>query len=102
MKRPLQAGLAAAGVALLVACSLSPTPEPTPVPTTFPVAAPDEATTVATAYLEAWAAGDYAAMYDMDRLELERFTPDGKVLLESYKDNVLGQVGQQAGTAVDR
>jgi len=65
MKRPLQAGLAAAGVALLVACSLSPTPEPTPVPTTFPVAAPDEATTVATAYLEAWAAGDYAAMYDM-------------------------------------
>ena len=38
----------------------------------------------------------------MDRLELERFTPDGKVLLESYKDNVLGQVGQQAGAAVDR
>ena len=38
----------------------------------------------------------------MDRLELERFTPDGKVLLESYKDNVLGQVGQQAGPAVDR
>ena len=33
----------------------------------------------------------------MDRLELERFTPDGKVLLESYKDNVLGQIGQQAG-----
>jgi NAD-dependent dihydropyrimidine dehydrogenase PreA subunit len=38
----------------------------------------------------------------MDRLELERFTPDGKVLLESYKDNVLGQIGQQAGTAVQR
>ena len=38
----------------------------------------------------------------MDRLELERFTPDGKVLLESYKDNVLGQVGQQAGARVDR
>jgi NADPH-dependent glutamate synthase beta subunit-like oxidoreductase/ferredoxin len=38
----------------------------------------------------------------MDRLELERFTPDGKVLLESYKDNVLGQVGQQAGLGVDR
>ena len=38
----------------------------------------------------------------MDRLELERFTPDGKVLLESYKDNVLGQVGQQAGSAVHR
>jgi len=38
----------------------------------------------------------------MDRLELERFTPDGKVLLESYKDNVLGQVGQQAGMAVER
>jgi NADPH-dependent glutamate synthase beta subunit-like oxidoreductase/ferredoxin len=38
----------------------------------------------------------------MDRLELERFTPDGKVLLESYKDNVLGQIGQQAGVAVRR
>jgi NAD-dependent dihydropyrimidine dehydrogenase PreA subunit len=38
----------------------------------------------------------------MDRLELERFTPDGKVLLESYKDNVLGQVGQQAGMVVER
>ena len=38
----------------------------------------------------------------MDRLELERFTPDGKVLLESYKDNVLGQLGQQAGPAVGR
>jgi NAD-dependent dihydropyrimidine dehydrogenase PreA subunit len=38
----------------------------------------------------------------MDRLELERFTPDGKVLLESYKDNVLGQPGQQAGMAVHR
>ena len=38
----------------------------------------------------------------MDRLELERLTPDGKVLLESYKDNVLGQIGQQAGPAVVR
>jgi NADPH-dependent glutamate synthase beta subunit-like oxidoreductase/ferredoxin len=38
----------------------------------------------------------------MDRLELERLTPDGKVLLESYKDNVLGQIGQQAGVAVQR
>ncbi|MFN2484092.1 MAG: FAD-dependent oxidoreductase [Candidatus Limnocylindria bacterium] len=38
----------------------------------------------------------------MDRLELERFTPDGKILLESYKDNVLGQIGQQAGPAVAR
>ncbi len=38
----------------------------------------------------------------MDRLELERFTPDGKVLLESYKDNVLGQIGQEAGPAVRR
>jgi NADPH-dependent glutamate synthase beta subunit-like oxidoreductase/ferredoxin len=38
----------------------------------------------------------------MDRLELERITPDGKVLLESYKDNVLGQIGQEAGMAVRR
>jgi len=79
MTRIVPAGLAAAGAVLLVACSLSPTPEPTAVPTTFPVAAPDQATTVAHAYLAAWAAGDYAAMYDMlDRDEraaypLERF-----------------------------
>jgi NADPH-dependent glutamate synthase beta subunit-like oxidoreductase len=38
----------------------------------------------------------------MDRLELERFTPDGKILLESYKDNVLGQLGQPAGGVVQR
>jgi len=79
MTRIVPAGLAAAGAVLLVACSLSPTPEPTAVPTTFPVAAPDQATTVAHAYLAAWAAGDYPAMYDMlDRDEraaypLERF-----------------------------
>ena len=65
MTRIVPAGMAAAGAVLLVACSLSPTPEPTAVPTTFPVAAPDQATTVAHAYLAAWAAGDYAAMYDM-------------------------------------
>jgi cell division protein FtsI/penicillin-binding protein 2 len=65
MRRLVPAALAAAGATLLAACSLSPTPEPTPVPTTFPAAAPDAATQVASAYLGAWAAGDYAAMYDM-------------------------------------
>ncbi|HEX5041157.1 MAG TPA: penicillin-binding transpeptidase domain-containing protein [Candidatus Limnocylindria bacterium] len=65
MIRLVTVGLAAAGAALLAACSLSPTPEPTPVPTTFPAAAPDAAMAVATAYLDAWSAGDYAAMYDL-------------------------------------
>ena len=65
MKRLVPAAVAPIGVALLAACSLSPTPEPTPVPTTFPAAAPDAATAIATAYIDAWSAGDYAAMYDM-------------------------------------
>jgi penicillin-binding protein 2 len=65
MTRLARAGLAAAAAALLAACSLAPTPEPTPAPTTFPAAGPGDATAVADAYLAAWAAGDYAAMYDM-------------------------------------
>jgi cell division protein FtsI/penicillin-binding protein 2 len=50
---------------LLVACSTEPTPEPTPIPTTFPVAHPDAAAEQARAYVDAWAAGDYAAMHAM-------------------------------------
>lgn len=67
------------GLVLLAACSADPTPEPTPVPTTFPRAPADEAAAVASAFLEAWAAEDYAAMHatlDPDLGEawpLERF-----------------------------
>ena len=55
--------LPALALVLLAACSNEPTPDPTPVPTTYPAAAPDAAATLAARYLDAWAAGDYAAMY---------------------------------------
>ena len=50
---------------LLAACSTEPTPEPTPIPTTFPIAPPDAAAEQARAYVDAWGAGDYAAMHAM-------------------------------------
>jgi cell division protein FtsI/penicillin-binding protein 2 len=65
---------------LVAACSNQPTPEPTPEPTTFPKAAPEAAATLAAGYLDAWAAGDYAAMYAtldpslQERYSIERFT----------------------------
>ena len=76
-------GWPAALVVLLVvtACSADSTPEPTPVPTTFPVAGPDEAAAVADAFVAAWAADDYAAMYaTIDPGQHERYT------LESFTD----------------
>ena len=60
MMRSLLPGIA---LVILAACSIEPTPDPTPVPTTFPTAAPAAASAVATTYLEAWAAGDHAAMH---------------------------------------
>ena len=57
---------AALGLPLLVAaCSTEPTPEPTPIPTTFPVAPPEAAADLTRAYVDAWAADDFAAMYAM-------------------------------------
>ncbi|HET8776429.1 MAG TPA: hypothetical protein VFN76_02100, partial [Candidatus Limnocylindria bacterium] len=47
----------------LAACSTDSAPDPTPIPTTFPQAAPTAAVELASRYLDAWAAGDYAAMY---------------------------------------
>ena len=64
----------------VTACSSQPTPEPTPEPTTFPVASPEAAASLAADYLQAWAAGDYAAMYatldpvQRDQYPIERFT----------------------------
>ena len=65
----------------LAACTSEPTPpDPTPIPTTFPAAGPDGATAVARRYVEAWEAGDYAAMYEtLDPAQradypIERFT----------------------------
>jgi cell division protein FtsI/penicillin-binding protein 2 len=64
LRRLLQ--LAAIGSPLLIAaCVTEPTPEPTPVPTTFPVAPADEAAQLTAAYVEAWSAADYDAMYAM-------------------------------------
>jgi len=56
--------LSVAALAVAAACSSEPTPDATPVPTTFPVAAPDAAVALVTSYLDAWAAGDYASMYE--------------------------------------
>lgn len=49
-------------VAALAACSPAD-PEPTPLPTTYPRAPHEAASAVVDAYLEAWASGDYDAMY---------------------------------------
>ena len=58
--RPL---LLALPLLALAACSADSAPDPTPVPTTFPQAALTAAVELASRYLDAWAAGDYAAMY---------------------------------------
>ena len=64
----------------LAACSTDSPPDATPVPTTFPDAAPQAAAELASDYLDAWAAGDYAAMYAeldpaiRDEYPVERFT----------------------------
>jgi penicillin-binding protein 2 len=73
-------GIVAAIPLLLAACLAAPTPDPTPEPTTYPAAPTDAAAELADAYLGAWAASDYGAMYDMldpairDAYPVERFT----------------------------
>ncbi len=64
LRRVLRTALLCAPLTL-AACAAEPTPEPTPVPTTFPVAAPEAAAELSRAYLDAWAADDYAAMHAM-------------------------------------
>jgi penicillin-binding protein 2 len=59
----------------LAACSALS--EETPRPTTFPAAEPDAAASLAKAFLEAWAAGDHAAMYELvDPSVRERYTSE--------------------------
>ena len=64
----------------VAACSSEPSPDPTPAPTTFPMAPPEAAAALASEYLDAWAAGDYEAMYatldpaQRERYPIERFT----------------------------
>lgn len=80
IRRALRGTGFAPALLLLAACVSDPTPEPTPVPTTFPVAPPTAAQALATAYLDAWAAGDYAAMHAtldpavQERYPVEQFT----------------------------
>ncbi len=72
--RVLRSALLGVAALLLAACVVEPTPEPTPVPTTYPTAAPEDAALLADAYLAAWAAGDYAAMYaTLDPVLRERY-----------------------------
>jgi cell division protein FtsI/penicillin-binding protein 2 len=60
--RPARVAALVLGLVALAACS-EPAPTATPIPTTYPAAPDEDASAVATAYLEAWGAGDYAAMY---------------------------------------
>ena len=72
--------VAPAVLLVLAACTAEPTPDPTPAPTSFPVSPGEEATALASAYLGAWADGDYEAMYALldpavhDRYPLDLFT----------------------------
>jgi penicillin-binding protein 2 len=98
---PLLAGLA------LAACVVDPTPEPTPVPTTFPVAPPEVAAELTAGYLDAWAAGDYAAMHAVldpllkERYPLERFGDLHAALSEMARvESLEGSVGVPAITAL--
>lgn len=61
----------------LAACSADSAPDATPIPTTFPNAAPAAAVELATRYLDAWAAGDWAAMYaELDPAVREQYPVD--------------------------
>jgi penicillin-binding protein 2 len=63
----------------LAACTSIAAPSPTPYPTTAPAPTTDAAGELARTYLDAWTAGDYAAMHallapvDRDRHPLESF-----------------------------
>lgn len=81
IRRSLRALALGAPLVLLAACSADPSPEPTPVPTTFPLAPPAAAADLASSYLEAWAAGDYATMYELVDPELRERYP-----LEAFSD----------------
>lgn len=77
----LRAFAVAAPLAALIACGTDPIPDATPVPTTFPVAPADAAVARSTEYLEAWAGGDYDAMYAaIDPFLRERYP------LEQFRD----------------
>jgi penicillin-binding protein 2 len=91
---PLLAGLA------LAACVADPTPEPTPVPTTFPVAPPEVAAELTAGYLDAWAAGDFAAMHAVldpllkEQYPVERFSDLHAALGEMARvESLTGAVG---------
>ena len=86
---------------VIAACGSEPTPEPTPIPTTFPVSPPEAAAALAAEYLDAWAAGDYAAMYaTIDPFLRERYPVEGFTELHAafadttQLENLVGTTGQ--------
>ena len=95
--RKLRRSAPPALLVLLVACS-APSPEPTVAPTTFPTAPPEAAADLAAAYVEAWASGDYAAMYAtldpvlQERYPIEAFTELHVALAE------MARVGELSAT----
>jgi penicillin-binding protein 2 len=54
-----------AGLVIWVLAACSGPSDQTPRPTPFPAAGPQEAASVASAFLDAWVAGDHAAMYGL-------------------------------------
>ncbi|HEX7172865.1 MAG TPA: penicillin-binding transpeptidase domain-containing protein [Candidatus Limnocylindria bacterium] len=96
--------LRAAGLVLpllIAACSTEPTPEPTPIPTTFPVAPTDAAAELTDAYLEAWAADDYAAMHALLDPALREAWPAGRFAELHAAFDEMAQVASFAATRGD-
>ena len=99
--------VAALGAVVLAACVAEPTPEPTPTPTSFPVAPGTAAAELARTYLDAWAAGDYAAMHaSLDPVVQERYPLEAfSALHASFADmagveEMNGEVGEPRLTAL--
>ena len=84
----------------LAACVSEPTPEATPIPTTFPVAGSDAALALAESYVEAWAAGEYDAMYALiDPVQHEMYPLERFAELHAAFDEMarVEEIGSAAG-----
>lgn len=102
MTRRTAAGclLSVVGAIALAACVAEPTPEPTPTPTSFPTAPATAAADVARRYVEAWAAGDFAAMHaSLDPTVQERYPLEAfSALHASFADAVRAdELGAEVG-----
>jgi cell division protein FtsI/penicillin-binding protein 2 len=87
----------------LTACAADPTPEPTPIPPTFPVAPADEAAALAEAYLDAWGAADYDAMYALlDPAIADRYPTDAFADLHAAFDRMVRLDSLRGGAGTPR